>query len=156
MHEKNLNSWLNWVICRRRLNGIGRFVNPDNSAFREAVNSEIYVDKSGIIRYTNDENSLSGVLTIAYLSSMTKYFKPIRELPAGKGFCDFVYIPKPEYRSEYPALVVELKWNKDAESAIDQIRGKKYPDSIKDYTDNILLVGISYDKKTHYREVQKS
>ena len=112
---------------------------------------KIHADYVSSLKY-NDENSLSGVLTIAYLSSMTKYFKPIRELPAGKGFCDFVYIPKPEYRSEYPVLVVVLKWNKDAESAIDQIRGKKYPDSIKDYTDNILLVGINYDKKTKKHE----
>ena len=32
---------------------MGRFVNPDNSIFQEAVNSEIYVDKSGLISYTN-------------------------------------------------------------------------------------------------------
>lgn len=51
-----------------------------------------------------------------------------------------------------PALVVELKWNKDSESAIDQIKEKRYPDSIKEYTDNILLVGINYDKKTKKHE----
>ena len=32
---------------------MGRFVNPDNSAFQVALNSEIYVDKSGLIEYTN-------------------------------------------------------------------------------------------------------
>ncbi len=100
----------------------------------------------------NDENSLSGIITLAYLNSMDRYFTPIRELPSGIGFADFVYIPKPEYRVKYPALVVELKWDKDAESAIDQIREKKYPDSIKEYTDNILLVGINYDKKTKKHE----
>ncbi len=96
----------------------------------------------------NDENSLSSVLTLAYLSARQYYFKPVRELPAGKGFADFVYIPKPRYMSQYPALIVELKWDKDAESAISQIKEKRYPDSIKEYTDNILLVGINYDKKT--------
>ena len=32
---------------------VGVFVNPDNSAFQVALNSEIYVDKSGLIQYTN-------------------------------------------------------------------------------------------------------
>ena len=32
---------------------MGVFVNPDNSAFQVALNSEIYVDKSGLIQYTN-------------------------------------------------------------------------------------------------------
>ena len=94
------------------------------------------------------ENSLSSVLAIAYLSSMEYYFKPVRELPTGRGFADFVFIPKPEYVSSYPALVVELKWNKNAETALQQIKEKKYPESIKQYTGDILLVGINYDKKT--------
>lgn len=45
----------------------------------------------------------------ACLGAMQYYFKPVRELPTGLGFADFVFIPKPEYKSTYPALVVELK-----------------------------------------------
>ena len=96
----------------------------------------------------NNENSLSSVLTIAYLSSMQYYFKPVRELPTGRGFADFVYIPKPEYKADYPALVVELKWNKSVNTVMGQIKERKYPDSLKQYTGNILLVGINYDKKS--------
>ena len=91
-----------------------------------------------IIQYHN-ENSLSSVLTIAYLSTMQYYFKPIRELPAGRGFADFVFLPKPEYRGDYPALVVELKWNKKVQTAMQQIKERKYPLSILNYTGNILL-----------------
>ena len=32
---------------------MGRFVNPDNSAFQVALNSRIYVDKTGLINFTN-------------------------------------------------------------------------------------------------------
>lgn len=32
---------------------MGRFVNPNNSAFQVALNSPIYVDKTGLIAYTN-------------------------------------------------------------------------------------------------------
>ena len=55
---------------------------------------------------------------------------------------------KPEYKSAYPALVVELKWNQKVQTAIQQIKDRKYPSSISDYTGDILLVRINYDKKS--------
>ncbi|MGN0159215.1 MAG: AAA family ATPase [Brotaphodocola sp.] len=108
---------------------------------------KIHTEYASSIQY-NNENSLSSVLTIAYLSAMQYYYKPVRELPAGRGFADFVFIPKIEYAAYYPALVVELKWNKSAETALQQIYEKEYPRSLLDYTGNILLVGINYDKKS--------
>ena len=33
---------------------MGRFVNPDNSAFQVALNSKIYIDKTGLIACMND------------------------------------------------------------------------------------------------------
>ena len=108
---------------------------------------KIHTEYVSSVQY-NDENSLSSVLTIAYLSSMQYYFKPVRELPTGRGFADFVYIPKPEYLLDYPALVVELKWNKSTDTALKQIKEKKYPESLLQYTGNILIIGISYNKKT--------
>ena len=32
---------------------MGNYLNPDNSKFQRAVNSDIYVDKTGLIKYTN-------------------------------------------------------------------------------------------------------
>ena len=107
---------------------------------------KIHAEYTSVIQY-NNENSLSSVLSIAYLSAIKYYFKPIRELPTGRGFADFVFIPKPLYRDYYPALLVELKWNKDAETALNQIKERKYPESLQQYTGDILLVGINYDKK---------
>ena len=112
---------------------------------------QIHMEYASAIQYHN-ENSLSSVLTIAYLSAMKYYFKPIRELPTGRGFSDFVFIPKEEYRVDYPALVVELKWNKSAYTELQQIKDKKYPESLLQYTGNILLVGINYDKKSKAHE----
>ena len=112
---------------------------------------KIHNEYISVIQYHN-ENSLSCVLTIAYLSTMQYYFKPIRELPTGRGFSDFVFLPKPEYRYDFPALVVELKWNKNAKTALDQIKRQHYPASIASYTGDILLVGVNYDKKTKVHE----
>ena len=117
---------------------------------------KIHGEYVSIIQYHN-ENSLSSVLTIAYLSTMQYYFKPTCELPAGRGFADFVFLPKPEYRGDYPALVVELKWNKKVQTAMQQIKERKHPLSILNYTGNILLVGINYDKdnKEHQCLIEK-
>ena len=106
---------------------------------------KIHNEYVSVIQYHN-ENSLSSVLAIAYLSAMQYYFKPVWELPSGRGFADFVFIPKPEYKSDYPALVVELKWNQNAQTAMQQIKDRKYPDSVLEYTGDILLVAINYDK----------
>lgn len=57
-----------------------------------------------------------------------------------------------KYRNDYPALVVELKWNKSAESALQQIKNKKYPNSIQNYAGDVLLVGINYSKKDKKHE----
>ena len=112
---------------------------------------KIHEEYVSVIQY-NNENSLSSVLALAYLSAMQYYFKPVRELPTGRGFADFVFIPKPEYKNDYPALVVELKWNKSAKSALQQVKDRRYPDSIQNYMGDILLVGINYNKKDKKHE----
>ena len=130
-------------------------IDMDSRKVAEQI-EKIHSQYVSVIQY-NNENSLSGVLTIAYLSSMQYYYKPIREMPSGRGFADFVYLPKPEYTDEYPALVVELKWNKNAKTAMQQIKDKKYTESLSDYTGNILMVGINYDKsgKKHECIIEK-
>ena len=111
----------------------------------------IHTQFASSIQY-NDENSLSSVLTIGYLAAMQYYFMPIREMPTGRGFADYVFLPKPEYIEEIPALLVELKWNTKAETALKQIKEKRYVDGISGYTGKILLVGIAYDKKSKEHE----
>lgn len=85
------------------------------------------------------------MITLAYYSA-AKDYTVIRELPAGEGFADIVFLPRRV--SEKPALVVELKWNRSAEGAVRQIREKRYVEALREYRGNILLVGINYDKKT--------
>ena len=91
----------------------------------------------------NDENSLSCVLTLAYFTARG-YYNIVREMPAGKGFADFVFIPRSN-AGWRPAMVVELKYNKSADTAIKQIKEKRYQGALSGYSDRILLVGINYD-----------
>ncbi|NBI64524.1 AAA family ATPase [Clostridiales bacterium] len=111
--------------------------------------AEARKDMSSILSY-NNENSLACALYAAYSSAQAYYMKPIRELPSGRGFADVVYLPL--RNTDRPALLIELKWNQSAKSAIQQIKDKQYADWIKDYTGDILLVAINYDKKTDSHE----
>lgn len=103
----------------------------------------------------SDENSLACVIYIAYYSASAYYVNPVSELPTGKGRADLVYLPRRDV--DRPALLVELKWDKSAESAIQQIKEKRYAQWIESYTGEILLVGINYDERTkrHSCKIEK-
>ncbi len=110
-------------------------------------------ENTSILSY-NNENSLACVLSIAYFYARNDYVVH-RELPTGKGFADLVLIPRKDVDS--PAIVLELKYNRDADSAINQIRRRQYPTKVAQYTGDLLLVGINYDreKKTHECLIEK-
>ena len=101
-------------------------------------------EHTSILSY-NNENSLACVLSIAFYYARNNYIIH-RELPTGKGFADLVLIPRKNVDS--PAIVLELKFNKDADAAIDQIKRRQYPAKLADYSDRLLLVGINYDRET--------
>ena len=94
----------------------------------------------------NDENALSYTISLA-LYAARNYYHVYRELAGGKGFADLVFVPKRKF-ADKPAMVIELKWNRNAEAAIAQIKQKKYCESLKEYQGNLILVGVDYDKKT--------
>ena len=110
-------------------------------------------DNTSILKY-NDENSLSCVISLAYYSARKTYTIE-RELPAGKGFADLIF--RPRKNNSNPAMIVELKYDKSAEGALEQIKKKQYADCLKDYSGEILLVGINYDKedKRHTCKIEK-
>jgi hypothetical protein len=95
---------------------------------------------------SNDEDALAYTLSLALYAARDRY-TIIRELPTGKGFADMAFIPRPN-QADIPALLVELKWDKDASTAIDQIHARDYPAALAAYAGNLLLVGVSYDKDT--------
>ncbi|MDE6925792.1 MAG: ATP-binding protein, partial [Acetatifactor sp.] len=91
----------------------------------------------------NDENTLGCAIVLAYYSARKDY-KIIRELPAGCGFADVVFLP---LRSDgRPALVIELKYDKSADTAIKQIKDRRYIQALEGYSGEVLLIGINYDR----------
>ncbi len=119
----------------------------DSIAVERAL-EEVHDFNFSILKY-NDENSLSCAITLAYYTARREY-EIVRELPAGKGFADLVFIPR--RHTNKPAMLVELKYDKDADSAIQQIRENRYDGRLKKYFGNLLLVGINYDKEARGTE----
>ena len=95
--------------------------------------------------FYNNEQALRYVVKFAYIAAVDQYLK-IEELPSGKGIADVVFLPK--QKSMLPALVVELKWNKSSEGAVEQFRENNYPVALKDYCGKIVIAGNNYDEKT--------
>lgn len=115
----------------------------DTEAVAQAL-GKIHGETTSILQY-NDENSLSCAMNIVYYHARL-YYTVVREMPAGKGFADFVFLPKKNH--DKPAMILELKYNKSAKAAIDQIKERQYPEGLQEYKDNLLLVGVNYDKDT--------
>lgn len=103
---------------------------------------KIHLEETSPLFY-NNEQALRSVIKLAYFSYKDDFIK-FEELPSGRGYADLVYFPKK--RSGMPALLIELKWDKDAAGAIEQIKQKKYPSALSEYGGEVLLVGISYEK----------
>lgn len=122
----------------------------DNDPERVAELIELAHDSYTSILQYNDENSLSCVITMAYFTAPAHY-TIIREMPSGKGFADMVFIPRAD-SGDKPAMIIELKYDKDADTALNQIKEKRYAGSLKGYKNEIMLVGVNYDRKTKKHE----
>lgn len=95
--------------------------------------------------FYNNKQALRSVIHLAYISCAGNYIE-IQEFASGKGYADVVFLPK--RNSNLPILVIELKWNKSAEGAIQQICNNNYTDLLEGYRSKILLIGINYNEKT--------
>lgn len=127
-------------------------INGDEEKVAQMI-EKVHDENASILGY-NNETSLSCVVSLAYYSARKEYTIH-RELATGKGFADLVFIPRKT--SNKPAMVIELKWDKSADTAIEQIKRKQYSDKISEYAGEILLVGINYDvdNKKHTCIIQK-
>ena len=100
-------------------------------------------------KFYNNEQALRSLIHQAYIAAIDDYVQ-IQELPSGTGYADVVFIPRK--RSDRPAMIVELKFGGCTGGAIEQIKDRKYPTIVSEFTGDILLVGINYDKKTKKHE----
>ena len=126
-------------------------INGNEEAVAKALD-ESHINVTSNRNY-NNEYALHSAIYLAYVYALNKY-TIIKEMTTGKGFADVVFIP---FVPDIPAMIIELKRNDSTESAIDQIKEKKYFDSLEHYKGQLLLIGISYDEKekTHSCRIER-
>ena len=120
--------------------------------FRTKDDVITYLIHLGYLAY-NNEDALQSAIYLSYIYALNKY-TVLREVTCGKGFADVVFIP---FVPNLPAMIIELKRNGTTESAINQIKEKRYFSSLEHYSGNLLFVGINYDedKKTHKCKIEQ-
>ena len=134
---------------------MGIYINKGNGAFARARRSE-YIDKSGLIAVVN--KSLFTRESYTCVTRSRRFGKTMAAEMLAAYYdksCDLVLQPRKHI--DKPAIIVELKYNTAVDTAIDQIHERRYPEKVAEYKGDILLVGISYDKKakTHQCKMER-
>lgn len=131
---------------------MGIFVNPDNSAFQVALNSEIYVDKTGLIKYTNRVlNTLQGYICnsrprrfgksitanmlTAYYSKGCDSEEMFSELEISKN-ADFK-----KHLNQYDVIHLDIQWCMESAGGSEQIVAyisEKTIAELKEYYPDVL------------------
>lgn len=98
----------------------------------------------------HSEAALKYAILLAYYAA-NAYYTIIPEMDTGKEYANIYFIP---FNNIHSALVVELKYNKTAETVISQIKQRNYPKRLIHYKENLILVGINYDKTVKNNDIQ--
>jgi len=141
---------LSWGVVSQLLNQSRQLLQDTLSMNEAAVSKalEHVHDNMQEFKEYNNEHTLKCVIHLAYYAAMDQY-ELFFEQPAGKGVADCRMIPR---RPGIPGLVLELKYNSSAESAIEQILKKDYISRFPEYVHQVLCVGINYNKTTKVHE----
>ena len=138
-----------WTVTFRALENSRKLLEATWKGDREKVAEllEAAHDKAGNKTY-HSEAGLAYAVQLAYYAAQDLY-TIIPELDTGKGYADLAFIPK---QPDIPAMLIELKYDESADTAIGQIHRQKYPDRLQLYIGNLILIGISYDRTVSNKE----
>lgn len=110
------------------------------------VNTETF--SNDLSEVSSKDEALTALIHLGYLAY--DYDEGCAYLPnyeVAKGFADMVFIPRANAGNR-PAMIIELKYDQTADTAIEQIKERRYFGSLSGYSHQILCVGINYDKET--------
>lgn len=144
------------VLKKESMKEVAQIVSQSKEILETTINKDAlklaeYIEKAHdkeipMIKY-NDENSMACVITLCYLYAKNHY-RITREEQSGKGYADFLFFP---ITKKYPPIILEIKYGHSAQEAIQQIKEKNYMEKVSEF-EEILLVGIHYDKQTKHHE----
>ncbi len=128
------------------LSAVKALYNKDSNTINKILdkNHELYANALN----KNNEQVLE-LLTIFSFNTLRSTHYMHKEKSNIKGRADIIYIP----RNDGPAIIVELKYNKEASVAIEQIKNKEYHSLLDEYHGKVILVGINYDDSMKHSTV---
>jgi hypothetical protein len=140
-----------WAVTIRALENSRKLLEATWDCDQETVAQLIEAahDKAGNRTY-HSEAGLFYAVRLAYYAAHDLYTTVIPEMDTGKGYADLAFIPK---KPVIPALLIELKYDENADTAIAQIHRQKYPDRLQLYEGNLILVGITYDRTVRNTDI---
>jgi hypothetical protein len=147
VEENNWKPVVDALQASERL--LAALLRGDAEAVAQGV-EDAHRQNTSLFKYS-DENAMACVLSLAFYYARND-FHIHREYQTGDGYADLVLIPRKNVSK--PAIVIELKYSHTTDTAISQIKQKHYPEKVQEYTGDILLVGISYDKDTKVHTCQ--
>ena len=149
--------WLNAISVVNEYSETNKIIQSSKQLLKETLHGNrkavaLSLDESHIHvtnnRSYNNEDVLQSAIYLSYIYALNKY-TIVKEMTTGKGFADVVFIP---FVPDIPAMIIELKHNKSTETALNQIKQKKYFDSLEHYKGDLIFVAINYDEKTKSHE----
>lgn len=152
--NEEVRAELRQAVAQSRHAEVARIVRESDALLRATWDLDEDAVAEGIARahdsgcapaFYNDEQALRAVVKSAFITAADHY-ATIEELPSGRGLADVVYLPR--RGDPAPALLVELKWDRSPEAAIAQVRDRDYPAVLRGFGGPILLVGVTYDRKS--------
>ncbi len=96
-----------------------------------------------------NENVLSVILNISYNYARKEYVF-LKEVNSGIGRADLILLP---LNKEKETIILELKVDRSAEEALNQIKEKDYQEITKDRKGKTILIGINLNSNTKKHQV---
>ena len=135
---------------------MGMFVNPGNSAFQVALNSEIYVDKTGLLEYTNKVmNTLQGYICNSRprrfgksitANMLTAYYS--KGCDSKEMFSNLEISKTPDFEkrlNKYDVIHVDIQWCMEPAGGADHIVSyisEKTISELKEYYPDVLTENL--------------
>ena len=123
---------------------LNAFLNNDAQA-AASILDEFHYPLAGPFHHASEDNFAICVKAMLYDNGQ---YDVLSEPYMGYGRADLVYLPHPDFAGKLPAIIIELKIDKDVNEALSQIQERRYYASLKGYKNNILAIGINYDTNT--------
>ena len=140
--------WFNSIPIIERSESLFKAITSLDGNKTAKIITEIHNSPNVSLLTYNREESMVFCLISGLMWCTEREYECFRELQSGKGNADLIYAPKRSMT--LPMMLIEFKYGRSAEEAIDQIKEKEYFSRYRDgdYPNDVLLIGINYDPKT--------